>query len=472
MPPVLRGAAARGTRPRNRRELILVAAADLFARHGYAKVGMSDLADAVGIGPSALYRHFSGKQDVLATVLAGGLDAARALVAALDPADRAAAADALADRALDQRHLGLMWQREARDLSPAAYRPLRAVAAGIGRGLAGYVQSVRPGTPDATADLLAWAMVAVLTSPSFHHLDMPRPAHQDLLADLVRTVLDTELAIGPSTGLATGLPAAAPARPDPGARTPALVPASRREELLTQAVRMFAAHGYTQVSIEDIGHAVGISGPSVYNHWPNKLDLLVTSLRRGAAALAMDVSTAYQLAADAAGALRMLIGFYVALSQTHHEIIGLLITDIDHLPDIERHAIRRAQRDFVSEWVHLLRLDQPELDLTAARIRVHAALSVANDIARTPHLRRDPAVPAAVETICTRLLGLKLSTVSAVLWETCAGVLPDHCGQRLAQRRQAFAICTSDSTFSFGSVIDRAMRSARSGSVAATTSAT
>jgi AcrR family transcriptional regulator len=269
------------------------------------------------------------------------------------------------------------------------------VAVDIGRGLGGYVQSVRPGTPDAAADLLAWAMLAVLASPSFHHLDMPRPAYQALLADLVRTVLDTDLPA-----------AAAPARPVPGARTKALVPASRREQLLTQAVRMFAAHGYTQVSIEDIGHAVGISGPSVYNHWPNKLDLLLTTLRRGAAALAMDVSTAYRRADDAAGALRMLIGFYVALSQAHHETIGLLITDIGHLPDGERHAIRRAQRDFVSEWVHLLRLDQPQLDPTAARIRVHAALSVANDIARTSHLRRDPAVAAAVETISTRLLGL------------------------------------------------------------------
>ena len=401
--PVPRGTVPRGTRPRNRRELILAAAADLFAKHGYAKVGMSDLADAVGIGPSALYRHFAGKQDVLATVLAGGLDSARELVGGLDLTDRSAAASGLAACALDQRHLGLMWQREARDLSPAAYRPLRDVTVDIGRSLTGYVQSVRPGMPGAAADLLAWAVLAVLTSPSFHHLDLPRPAYQDLLAGLVRTVLDTDL----SAGLDTGLPAAAaPAGPDPGARPPVLVPASRREELLTQAVRMFAAHGYTQVSIEDIGNAVGISGPSVYNHWPNKLDLLVTTLRRGAAALAMDVTTAYRLAAGAAGALRMLIGFYVALSHTHHETIGLLITDIGHLPDGERHAIRRAQRDFVSEWVHLLRLDQPELDPVAARIRVHAALSMANDIARTPHLRRDPSVPAAVEIICTRLLGL------------------------------------------------------------------
>ena len=31
---------------------------------------------------------------------------------------------------------------------------------------------------------------------------------------------------------------------------------------------------------------------------------------------------------------------------------------------------------------------------------------VLNDIARTPHLRRDPSVPAAVEILCGRLLGL------------------------------------------------------------------
>jgi AcrR family transcriptional regulator len=287
-----------------------------------------------------------------------------------------------------------MWQREARDLSPDAYRPLRDVVLAIGQGLAGYARSVRPGLDGPAADLLAWAVLAVLTSPSFHHLDLPRPAYTELLAELLGTVLATDLPAAPAD---TGPPMQA---------RDVLVPASRREELLIQAVRMFAAHGYTKVSIEDIGRAVGITGPSVYNHWPTKLDLLATTLRRGAAALAMDVGTAYRLAPDAAGALRMLVRAYVTLSYTQHEIIGLLITDIDHLPDSERHVIRRAQRDFVSEWVHLLRLDQPGLDPTAARIRVHAALSVANDTARTPHLHRDPAVPAAVEAICIRLLGL------------------------------------------------------------------
>ncbi|GAA0905232.1 MULTISPECIES: hypothetical protein [Streptomyces violaceusniger group] len=75
-----------------------------------------------------------------------------------------------------------------------------------------------------------------------------------------------------------------------------------------------------------------------------------------------------------------------------------------HLPEAERHTARRAQHDYISEWTHLLLLKQPDLNPVAARIRVHAALSVAHDTARTPHPRRNPAVAAAVRTICTRPL--------------------------------------------------------------------
>jgi len=390
----------RGTRPHNRRELILAAAAELFAKHGYAKVGMGDLADAVGIAPSALYRHFAGKQDVLAKVLAAGLAPVQELVLGLDLANPAAAAAQLASCALDQRHLGLMWQREARELAPEAYQPLRDVIHEIGRGLADYVRSVRPGVCGPTADLLAWSILAVLTSPSFHHLDLPRPAYEELLAELVAAVIDTELPAPPEP--------VAPATASPGlGPAGVLTPASRREELLIQAMRMFAERGYTQVGIEDIASAVGIAGPSVYNHWPAKLDLLITALRRAAAALAMEVATVYRQATGPADALHRLLRSYVSLSHTHPEIFGLLITDIDHLPDDERHAIRRAQHEHVTEWAHLLRLDQPNLDPVAARIRVHAVLSVAHDTARTAHLHGNPAVAAAVMAICTRLLGLK-----------------------------------------------------------------
>ncbi|WP_181782637.1 SACE_7040 family transcriptional regulator [Pseudonocardia pini] len=52
-----------------RREQILRTAAVLFARHGYHGVSIAELGAAVGISGPALYRHFPGKDAVLASLL-------------------------------------------------------------------------------------------------------------------------------------------------------------------------------------------------------------------------------------------------------------------------------------------------------------------------------------------------------------------------------------------------------------------
>lgn len=52
-----------------RREQILHVAATLFARHGFHGVSIAELGAAVGISGPALYRHFPGKEAVLAEML-------------------------------------------------------------------------------------------------------------------------------------------------------------------------------------------------------------------------------------------------------------------------------------------------------------------------------------------------------------------------------------------------------------------
>ncbi|TRW42949.1 TetR/AcrR family transcriptional regulator [Georgenia yuyongxinii] len=59
--------AATGTR----REQILDAAADLFARKGFHGVPIDEIGAAVGITGPALYRHFAGKEAILAEMLVG-----------------------------------------------------------------------------------------------------------------------------------------------------------------------------------------------------------------------------------------------------------------------------------------------------------------------------------------------------------------------------------------------------------------
>ncbi|GGN90240.1 TetR family transcriptional regulator [Actinoplanes lobatus] len=61
--------------PRTRRAEILAAAVPLFARDGFANVTNAQIAQAVGLAPSAIYRHYPGKVDILvaACLQAAGL---------------------------------------------------------------------------------------------------------------------------------------------------------------------------------------------------------------------------------------------------------------------------------------------------------------------------------------------------------------------------------------------------------------
>lgn len=47
-----------------------------------------------------------------------------------------------------------------------------------------------------------------------------------------------------------------------------------RERLGDVAARLFAQHGYDEVSIADIAGAAGVSEPTVYNYFPSKSDLV------------------------------------------------------------------------------------------------------------------------------------------------------------------------------------------------------
>ncbi|POC78393.1 TetR family transcriptional regulator, partial [Vibrio vulnificus] len=72
------------------------------------------------IGPSALYRHFSSKQELLVSVIEASVAEAHAALA--DARDDATAEslsdwnDAFVAMALDIRLAGVLWQREARQL--------------------------------------------------------------------------------------------------------------------------------------------------------------------------------------------------------------------------------------------------------------------------------------------------------------------------------------------------------------------
>ncbi|MFE5585509.1 TetR/AcrR family transcriptional regulator [Kitasatospora sp. NPDC056531] len=385
---------ARGTRPRNRRELIVTAARELFCRHGYANVAMSDIATAVGIGPSALYRHFRGKQELLHAVVAEALETSLARLHTAQPGDLGALAREFAEAALARRELGVLWQREARHLPAEQHTELGEQLHAARRLFVDQLTAFRPSLDPAHAELLAWSTLDIAASIAYQHVELPTPEYPDLIADLVRCVATADL-------------------PDPGehatyrpAGGQALSHRSRRESLLAAATALFAERGYASVSLEDTGNAVGIAGQSIYNHFSSKHEILATAMNRSAERLWLDLAEVLASAHDHADALRLLVLKYTQFALAHPHLVTLIVTETEHLPDDERHRTRQTQRDYIDEWLHLMRHVHPDMSPAEARVRVQAVLTIVNDIARTPRLRTQSGIAHNVHHLGCTLLGL------------------------------------------------------------------
>lgn len=381
---------ARGTRPRNRRALIVAAAVELFHRVGYAGVSMSDIAAAVNVAPSALYRHFPGKTDLFVAAARAALAPTAECLAASDEWSPDELARELAAVTLAHREAGVLWQREARLLPVDLRREVRADLRGVARLLTARIARDRPDVTAEQADLLSWSALAALSSVSFHQLQPAR--FEAVLADVVARVVGAPVTDASGAGEVP--------------RGAGLVPRTRRERVLREASALFSERGFAAVTVDDIGRAAGIAGPSVYHHFPGKQDLLLAALDRGNEWLWMELDSALATADDEAGALRGLLDSWVRLATRRPDLVDTVLGDLRQLPEAGRQRALQAQHDYATEWTELLRAVRPDLDAAAARVRVLAVLMIVNDGAQTPHLARRPGFPAAVRAVAAHLLGV------------------------------------------------------------------
>ncbi|MEV0945801.1 TetR/AcrR family transcriptional regulator [Rhodococcus sp. NPDC049939] len=165
--------------------------------------------------------------------------------------------------------------------------------------------------------------------------------------------------------------------------------ADRRRQLLDAAARLMAERGFLGVRLEDLGSAVGISGPAVYRHFPNKDAVLVELL--------VGISTrlfegGWHVAAQALSpseALESLVDFHLDFALTEPDLIRIQDRDLENLPADARREVRQTQRRYVEVWVKVLLEVDPSLDETDARTKAHAAFGLINS---TPH-SADPKTP-------------------------------------------------------------------------------
>lgn len=162
---------------------------------------------------------------------------------------------------------------------------------------------------------------------------------------------------------------------------------SRREEILAAAAELFARHGFHGVGIDDIGAAVGISGPALYRHFSSKdaiLGEMLTSISKNLLEAGSARATSAPTPADA---LQELVAFHTDFAMSNPALITVQERDLGNLRDSDRREVRALQRRYVEVWVQAIQAAMDGVTEERARACAHAVFGLINS---TPHNRYLP----------------------------------------------------------------------------------
>ncbi len=172
---------------------------------------------------------------------------------------------------------------------------------------------------------------------------------------------------------------------------------TRREQILKEAARLFADRGFHGVGVDEIGAAVGISGPGLYRHFAGKDAMLAELLVGISGQLLTGAKRRLKEAGGVApeAVLDSLIEGHIDFALDDRPLITLHDRELDRLRDTDRKLVRQLQRQYVELWVGVVREVYPELAEPAARSAVHSVFGLLNS---TPHLTRPGSLPGRTGT--------------------------------------------------------------------------
>ncbi|MFT4201563.1 TetR/AcrR family transcriptional regulator [Gordonia sp. (in: high G+C Gram-positive bacteria)] len=389
----------RASRPADRRRQLIDHAAELFVQRGYPHVSMADIARAAGVTAPSLYRHFDDKQDLLGAAVLSGVDdleicTDRALSGRMAPSDDALRA--LVETICKRPDSASLWRWTGAYLSDEQNREVALRTRAVLRRWAEVLFGDDPDLAGWERSQLTWALLSVAGSSAVHKTRLSPAREIDEL-------------VGRGERLLRLRPSQAPPRPP---EVPPMPSETRRDEILDAASNLFAERGYADVGVDEIGAAVGISGPSVYNHFPSKAAILVGIGQRSSARLEAGVMAAYASSNEPGEILAALVDSYVTVITATPDLSVSFNNAPALATDPSARELLENQRRYVARWIDLLPQADPALaggpDPTGpaeAAVGVHAALSIVNDAVR---LRRGTSRPEFAAQMAYLMKGVLL----------------------------------------------------------------
>jgi AcrR family transcriptional regulator len=177
---------------------------------------------------------------------------------------------------------------------------------------------------------------------------------------------------------------------------PSKRPKDRRARIALAAAELFCERGYHGVSIDEIAAAVGVSGPAVYHHFPNKYAMLSHATRE----LSDAVLAATAPPVDGLSARQRLDGMLaelVRLGVQRRRVGGLYQWEGRYLEAEDKARLRRDARTVLDRIATPLKAMRAELTGEQARLLARGVLSLVGSLST----HRAAITPArAQELLC------------------------------------------------------------------------
>lgn len=156
----------------------------------------------------------------------------------------------------------------------------------------------------------------------------------------------------------------------------------RREEIVAEAAHLFARNGFHGTSMDDLGTAVGISGPGIYRHFAGKESILSALLIDTSDRLLVGGRERVNANDDPRERLAALVQFHVDFALDNPELIDVQARDLDAMVAEDQRTVRRLQSQYVGLWVQTIQQVWPGVSATTGRAAAHAVFGLINS---TPH---------------------------------------------------------------------------------------
>lgn len=366
----------------------------LFAERGYPHVSVTDIARKAGVSAPTVYRHFADKQTLLFAAVQMRVDELEASTDRAELESSEHPADALAvsvtELCIANPQATSLWRWSGQHLSADENAEVVRRTRTALRRWAAAIRADRSELTERESMYLAGAVLSVVGSGAGRAVRRKADDVEAMVLDLVRRTIALNPADAQPPHELLGLHDDVP---------------TRRDEILDAAARLFAELGFAGAGMDEIGAAVGITGPSVYKHFPSKSAILVAISQRSAMRLDAGVMAAYAISADPRARLTALVDHYVdSVSSTPDLLVGFTSSYV-LAGDPHAAELLAVQRRYVARWVQLLvEIDSRTTEF--ANLAAHAALAIVNDAVRLPRSTPRPEFAARMAYLMKGVMGV------------------------------------------------------------------